>query len=801
MVADLRYAWRALRAMPVVSLVVVASLGVGIGVNTAVFSWVQSVMLRPLPGVANSATLNHVEPRAETGSYPGASWREYGDLRQRLRSFSDLFAFRMVPFSVGERGRVERAFALLVSENYFAALGLRPALGRFFRPDEASQPGGAPVVVVSYDYWRSRLHGDAAAIGREIRVNDKLLTIVGVTPARFQGTALGLNFDMWAPATLAPVLVPGSRELEDRSLRGYGVLGRLAPRVSLAQARAEVERTMGDLARAYPDTNGNLTAEVLPFWLAPRGPQRMLADALLILQGVMLLLLLAVCANTANLMLARATVRQREIGVRLALGAGRSRIARLLLVENMVLAGIGAALGAAIASWATNAMRAVPFISMFPIRFQTDLDIVSLAFVMVLGIGCGAFFGIGPALQLARVDPLAAIRSGVSSAGRSPLRHLLMAGEVGLALFVLLVAAMFLRSFGETRETDPGFRREGVLLAAYDMSARNMDWPATRDFTRRLLERLRALPGVESAAVASSVPLDIHGLPMRSFTVDGHARPDGGTDVALTNTVTPGYFRTMGIPIEQGTDFAELSDTAAPLQAIVNQEFVRRFATDGQPLGRRVRTRGADFVIAGVVRNSLSESFGEPPTPVIYLSYRDRPSSRGEIHVRTRAGSEALLGPEIERLVRDIDAGLPIYNIRTLTDHVEQNLFLRRIPARMFVVLGPALLLLASMGIYAVVAYSVSRRTTEMGVRLALGATAMRVLAEIVGESLRIVTAGAAVAWVVAVLIKVHLVRGPMYLSVFVGVPALLLLVAAAACWLPAWRATRIDPVAALRQE
>jgi putative ABC transport system permease protein len=801
MVADLRYAWRALRAMPVVSFVVVVSLGVGIGVNTAVFSWVQSVMLRPLPGVANSATLNHVEPRAETGSYPGVSWREYGDLRERLRSFSDLLAYRMVPFSVGERGRVERAFALLVSGNYFTALGLKPALGRFFRADEASQPGGAPVVVVSYDYWRSHLHGDAAAIGREIRVNDQLLTIVGVTPARFQGTALGLNFDMWAPATLAPVLVSGSRELEDRSLRGYGVLGRLAPRVSLAQARAEVERTMGDLARAYPDTNANLTAEVLPFWLAPRGPQRMLATALLILQGVMLLLLLAVCANTANLMLARATVRQREIGVRVALGAGRARIARLLIVENMMLAGIGAALGVAIASWATNAMRAVPFISMFPIRFQTDLDIVSLAFVTVLGIGCGACFGIGPALQLARVDPLAAIRSGVSSAGRNPLRHLLMAGEVGLALFVLLVAAMFLRSFGDTRETDPGFRREGVLLAAYDMSARNMDWPATRDFTRRLLERLRALPGVESAAVASSVPLDIHGLPMRAFTVDGHARPDGGTDVALTNTVTPGYFKTMGISIEQGTDFAELSDAAAPQQAIVNQEFVRRFATDGQPLGRRVRTRGVDFVIAGVVRNSLSESFGEPPTPVIYLSYRDRPSSRGEIHVRTRAGSEALLGPEIERLVRDLDAGLPIYNIRTLTDHVEQNLFLRRIPARMFVVLGPALLLLASMGIYAVVAYSVSRRTREIGVRLALGATAERVLTDIVGESLRIVTAGAAVAWVVAVLIKVHLVRGPMYLSVFVGVPALLLFVAAAACWLPAWRATRIDPVAALRQE
>src|SRR5215831_4180943 len=244
MAADLRYAWRALRAMPVVSLVVVASLAVGIGVNTAVFSWVQTVVLRPLPGVADSGALTLVEPRAETGSYPGVSWREYADLRDRLRSFSDLVAFRMVPFNVGERGRVERAFGLLVSENYFTALGLTPAAGRFIRADEVARPGGAPVVVISHDYWRSHFNADPAAIGRAIRVNDQLLTIVGVTPPPFQGTALGLNFEMWSPATLAPVLLSGSTELEDRGLRGYGVLGRLAPHAGIAQAQRELDQTM-----------------------------------------------------------------------------------------------------------------------------------------------------------------------------------------------------------------------------------------------------------------------------------------------------------------------------------------------------------------------------------------------------------------------------------------------------------------------------------------------------------------------------------------------------------------------------
>jgi predicted permease len=801
MLADLRHAWRAITRMPVVATVVVVSLAIGIGVNTAVFSWVQCVLLRPLPGVANSGALTLVEPRAETGSYPGVSWPEYGDLRERLHSFSDLIAFQIVPFTVGERGQVARAFALLVSGNYFTALGLRPAQGRFIREDEVVHAGAEPVVVISYDYWQSHMSGDAGIVGRSILVNDRRLTVIGVTPRRFQGTVLGLNFDMWAPATLAPALVAGSRELDDRSLRGYLVLGRLQPGATLARAQAELDGTMRDLARAYPETNAKLAADVLPFWQAPRGPQRMLAGAVLVLQGVMLLLLVVVCGNTANLMLARAGVRQREIGVRLALGASRFRVVTLLLAENLLLAGGGAALGAAIAAWATDAVRAVPMIGAFPIRFQTDLDAVSLAFALLLGAASGLMFGIAPALQLARVDPHAAIRAGARSAGRSPIRHALMAAEVGLALVVLLAAAMFLRSFAETRETDPGFRREGVLLAAYDMTGRSVDAAGAREFTRRVLERLRALPGVDGAAVASSVPLDIHGLPLRSFTLEGRARSDGRPNQALTNTVTPGYFRTMGVPLLAGVDFADLADTTAPAQALVNEEFVRRFVGGGEVLGRQLESRGSTYSIAGVVKNSLSESFGEPTMPVVYLSYRDRPVSRGEIHVQTRPGGEALLAPEVQRVVRDLDPALPVYDIRTLTDHVEKNLFLRRIPARLFVVLGPALLLLAAVGIYAVVAYTVSQRTTEIGVRMALGATPRRVVSQIVAESLRVVVSGALVGWAIAFLIDLHLVRGPISLAVFAGVPALLLLVAAAACWLPAYRAARFDPVLALRQE
>src|SRR5204862_4069603 len=323
--------------------------------------------------------------------------------------------------------------------------------------------------------------------------------------------------------------------------------GRRRPRATRAQAQSDLDAAMRQLAHDCPDTNGTMQAEVLSFWQAPRGPQRMLVGALAILQAVMLLLLLAVCGNTANLMLARASARYREMGVRLALGAGPWRLVRLLLTENLMLALFGAALGAVIAVWATDALRAVPMIGSVPVKFQTSVDAVGLAFAMLLGVVCGVMFGVAPAAQLAGVDPQIALRSGSRTAGRSGMRNALMAVEVGLALVVLMSAALFIRSFSETRDTDPGFRREGVLLAAYDLTGRkNADAAFSRDFTARLLGRLRSLPGVEAAAIATAVPLDIHGLPLRSFALEGRARSDAAPDRALSNLVSPGYFRTMG---------------------------------------------------------------------------------------------------------------------------------------------------------------------------------------------------------------------------------------------------------------
>ena len=796
---DLRSAFRTLARMPVVSLVVVFSLAAGIGVNTVVFSWIQARLLQPLPGVKDGASFQLIEPRTETGNYPGASWAEYKDLRERLGSFETIIASRMAPLYVGKSGEVERVFGLLVSENYFPALGVEPVLGRFMRVDEVSTQGREPVAVISYGLWQSKFAGQPDVLQKTVRVNGQELAVIGVVPDQFQGTAFGLYFDLFLPATLGSAVGGSARDLEDRGMRGYSLMGRLKPRTSRAQAQAELDATMGQLAQSYPQSNTKVGAQVLAFTDSPRGPQRMLNTALGVLQGIMLLILLAVCGNVANLMLARASARRREMAIRLALGAGPWRIASILLTENALLALAGGALGALVAAWGTSGLMMLP-LSGLPVRLQTTVDAFTVAFAMALALVCGVLCGAAPALQLARIDPQQTFRAGAKASGRSGLRNTLMAVQVGLALMVLIVAGSFFRGFIEAREADPGFRREGVLLVTYDLSGRSVTGAFSRSLASQIRSRLAALPGVEQVAIASSVPLDIHGMPSRVFTLEGRARADGSFDEALTNTVTPGYFDAMRIPIIRGKDFADLDDIVSVPQVIVNEEFVRRYIGEGEPLGRGLQARGRRYVTTAVVRDSLYNAFGEPPAPAMFLSYRDAPQPRGEIHLRIGGMKEAFAGPDVRRVLRELDADLPVFNVRSLTDHVETNLVFRRIPARMFAVLGPLLLGLAAIGIYAVVNYAVSLRTTEIGVRMALGATATGIVRQFLAESLVVIGTGAMIGWLITFVAALDMLAPrDITLTVFAGVPVLLLTVAAIACWIPARRATRIAPAIALR--
>jgi len=802
LLGDLRNAGRTISRMPGLAAVIVVSLAIGIGVNTTILSWIQMILLQPLPAVSGASNFLLVEPRTETGGYPGASWLEYRDLQTRVPALRDIVASQMVAFNVGEPGHTERTHGQLVSGNYFSALGLKPAAGRFIRPEEAERAGTEPVVVISYDYWQTRFRGAPEAVGQKLRVNERDLIVIGVAPREFQGTMLPLKFELWAPATMAPALLGGTRDLDDRSSRAFSLIGILKAGATREKAQVEFSTAMAQLARDYPEASAGIGGAILPFWESPRGPQRMLLSGLAVLQGVMLLLLLAVCGNTANLMLARGSTRQREMAVRVALGAGRWRIVSLVLSENMLLALLGASLGAAIAVWGTTALRVAPMIGAFPIRFQTRVDGLTLAFAMLLGAACGLIFSAAPAVHLARLDPQDGLRSSSNTPPRSRARRVLMGVEVGLAMVVLIAAALFLQSFRSARQTDPLFRPEGVLLAAYDLSGRNPDEASEREFAARLLERLRALPDVEAAAIATNVPVDLHGMPRRSFTVQGRVRTEAGQDRAIANTVTPGYFQVMGIALLEGNDFAEMRDKAAPAQAIVNEEFVRRYLNGAEAIGRSIKTRAGSFAIVGVARNSVYDAFGEPAQPAVYFSYREIPWDQGEIHLRTRSGNETALTSEARGVLRDLDPMLALYDVRTFYQHIERNLFLRRIPARMFAVLGPLLLGLAAIGIYAVVSYAVARRTREIGVRLAFGATSGRVVLQIIRENLGVIAWGTAIGWVLALVISVRATpKRAVNLPIFLGVPAILLGVATLACWIPARRASRIDPMAALRHE
>ncbi len=802
---DVRHAFRSIRRMPGVAAVVIGSLAIGIGVNSTIFSWIQTQLWKPIAGAPDSSSFVLIEPVSETGGYVGVSWPEYRDLRAALPSFRSVVAFRMAPFNVGDNDGTERRFGLFVSSNYFAALGLTPAAGQF--PASSDETAATdPVAVISYDYWKAQFGGRDDVVGRPIRLNDRPFTIVAVTPPNFIGTITGLTFDIFAPATTIPIMSPGSRELENRAQRGYQGIGALASGASRATAQRDLDRAMASLAAAYPASNKSVRGEVLPFSQSPRGPQRMLIGALVMLQVVMLLLLLVVCGNTANLLLARVSARQREVGVRLALGSGRARVVSLLLCESLIMSIAGALLGALLAVWGTEALRAVPFPTPMGIKvqFQTGVDATTLLFAVGLGIVSAAIFGVAPALQLARQNTSLALRASAGVGGRARMRDVLMVVEVALAMIVLIVASLFVQSFNETQSTDPGFRRQGILLAAYDLTGRNQpaDSATSLRTVTQLLDRFRTVAGLARIAIASSIPLDIHGMPMRFFSVEGHARADGELDQAPANTVTPGYFETLDVPFVEGATFVDLADVSTAPQVVVNQAFVKRFVPEGAAIGRRIESGGRQYTICGVVKTTLSNAFGEPPTPALYFSYRDRPSSQGELHLRATSGDGTQLSQAARQVVRDLDPTLPIFNVRTLSDHVERNLVFRRIPARMFTILGPLLLVLASSGIYAVVAYGVSRRRKEIAMRLALGATSGRVVGEIVGDTLRVVAIGATAGWAVALLIDREVSAGAgVNVTLFAGVPLLLLAVAALACWWPASRAGRIDPFVALKQD
>lgn len=812
MLSDLRFALRQLTKAPALAAVIVLSLAVGIGANTVVFSWIEAVFLDPLPGVEHGAQLITIEPRDRRGTYLASSWLDYRDVREQQTAFREIAAVRIRALNLGGADdQDERIWAELVSDNYFALLGLRPALGRFFTPEESTRPGASPVAMISYAFWQTRWGGSPAVLGKTLRLNDVVFTIVGVVPEKFKGSIVGLGFDLWVPLTMVHELVPVAKDLTGRGNRPLLLLADLKPGATLKQAGAELDAIFQRLARTYPDTNAGVSVELLPLWRSPQGAQRMMISALGTLQVLVLLVLLVVCANTANLLLARATVRQKEIGIRLAIGAGRGRILRQLLTESVLLALLGAAGGVLLSLWGIDALYHVPIPRNLPVKMAAHLDSTGLAFSILLGAVCGIVFGLAPALQLARGDVAAALKSGGRGSGAAMhhrLRDLLVVVEVALALIVLVLAGLFLRSFSNTRTVDPGFQPDGVLLANFDLAAKGYAKDSARDFVRDLLSRLRAEPGVEAATISNFVPLDLRGMPSDGLAVDGRPREPDRPDQVFYGYVDPGYFQTLGIPLVAGVDFVDLDKSQAtkPPEVIINQELARRYWPGVSPLGHKLTMDGESYEVVGVVRDGKYATLSESPAPMAYFSIRDRFSfSNLTLQVRNK-GAPLTLVPQIRHAFHDLNPSLPIRDVRTMAQHIDDNLVMLHVPARLLSVLGPLALLLAAIGIYSVLSYSVAQRTHEIGVRLTLGATPRHVVAMIVRQGLHVViiglAAGLVVAFVFSLYLSAVLVRVPAGDPlIFLLIPALLLAVAVLAAWLPARRAARVDPMEALRSE
>jgi putative ABC transport system permease protein len=803
---DLRYAFRTLLRSPVFALVAVMTIGIGIGANTAIFSVVNAVLLRPLP---------YMEPERlfmMWGTYPdfgqtSTSLPDFRDYREQSTVFEELAASSTTnsnfALAGGEPERVSRG---IITANYFRTLGVQPATGRFFLPEEeqgsAESPNLAePVAVVSYGMWQSRFGGSPGAIGRAIQLHGREFTIVGVAPQRFQ---FGEAVDVWTPLNINADVGRRSEFLQ--------VLGRTRPGVSLEQVRAEAQAINQRLAAEYPETNETIGVEVVSLHEQMVGDVR---PALLAFMAAVGLVLLIACANVANLMLTRAAAREREMAIRAALGAGRGRIARQLITESLVLALLGGVLGLALAVLGIEALRSARA-ELIPRFAEVALDVRVLGFTLVLALLSGLFFGLAPALQLGRKALGSALRSSgrglTGSSGVRRLRSGLVLGEVALALMLLVGAGLLIRSFERLQRVDAGFEPRGVLSAQLSLPALQYPEPEQRvSFFDRLLENLSTTPGVEAAALGSNVPLS-GGAGYWSFAIEG--QPEAGPGVmqdAQPFSVTPGYFRTLQIPLQQGRLFGEQDHNDAPLAAIINRTLADRFLGDVDPIGQRLTFGDPNdpdsewWTIVGVVGDTRVEGLRDRPYAQVYRPFAQTGGGSMTVLLRT-TGDPLRLAGTVREAVRSQDPSLPLFNVRTMEQYTAEAIAQPRIGTALLGIFAVVALLLAAIGIYGLISYTVAQRTGEIGVRMALGAEPGDMLRLMMVQGMRPVALGLVVgifgAWAAA-----RLIRGLLYDTspadpfTFAGVALFLTAVSLLASYLPARRATRVDPMIALRTE
>ncbi len=812
---DARFSLRVFAAKPAFTVVAVLTLALGIAISSTVFSWVDGVLLHPYPGVTDTRGLALIETVSASGeALVASSYLDYRDYRDNLKLVSAVAIGRFTPLSVGADGNAERAWAELVSSNYFDVLRVRPVLGRSFLPEEGQdKPGAFPVAVISYRMWQNRYHGDPNVLGTVIRLNRHLLTIVGVAPPEFRGTTVGVVHDVWMPITMAGEMA-GGPTLHYRACRDLtSTLVRLKPGVTLDQARAEVSDLAKRLAAAYPETNRGVDATVLPLWAghAQWAAQGMLSKPLWILMAASALLLMIVCANVANLLLARAVSRQKEFAIRLAHGASRSRLVRQMLTETLLLAAAGAAVGLLTVAWMGQGLnRLLPPVD-FPFDLGGGLNGPTLGFTLAVVVAATVASGLPPALLSARGDLSGVLneggRSGIGGSRSHRLRALLVGIEVALAVVAVVGSGLFLHSFQNASRIEPGFETGNVVVSQFYLSNAGYTAEEQWAFCRTLRERMEAAPGVIGVTYSDFVPLTSPASsPRDQLTVEGYVPAPGEQTWVHRATVPPGYFQLMGIPRLEGRDFTERDEGKAPPVMIVNETFARRFFGDLSPVGRTVRIGRAPVpaTIVAVVKDSKYDTPIEGKQAYFYLPFRQwfQPGLNFAFLVKT-AGDPMLAVAKLRREALTLNQDAVFRSMR-LTDAIGYSLYAQMTAATLLTVVGLVCLLLAAVGLYSVVSYAVSQRTQEFGIRMALGASPWDVARMVAAESLRLAAPGLLVG-TAAALAAARAVGGML-----VGVDAadpltfgasalFLLAVTLLASYWPARRAVAVDPMTAVR--
>jgi predicted permease len=806
---DFRYGFRMLFKSRGFTLVAVLMLAVGIAANTAVFSWIEAVLLRPLPGVAGSGELVSFETTTPNGEFVPNCYPDYRDYRDHLTLVSGLAVATPNAFSVGEEDHAERVWGELVSGNYFAVLGVKPILGRAFSPDEyGDKQGGYPVAVIGESLWNRRFHRDPGVLGRAIRVNRQQLTLVGIVPADFRGSMSGLSFELWVPVVMAPQLnAMPEWMLRERKARLLFGVARLRPGVGVERAGAEAKALSQELAKDNPDSNTGIAASILPLSKGHFGAQSTLGAPLRILMAVCGVVLLIVCANVANLLLARATSRQKEFGLRLALGAGRLRIARQLFTENLILAALAAFAGAPLAMVMSQSLGyLVPRDG--PVSLDVQMNGAVLAFTVLLCVAASVISGMAPAVQSTRVDLNNTLKEGGrgSAGARSQrVRSLLVISEVALALVAIIGAGLFGRSFQLARQINPGFDPHGVLVSHLNLSTEGYDVPDRIKFCARLRERLESQPGITAVSYADYIPLGAADGSWEDLKIEGYV-PDLSENMKIYRTVVaPGYFDVLRMPLLDGRDFNERDDGKSQPVMIVNQRFAKRFFRGGSPIGRKVRGWGQWFTVVGLVSDSKYHTPNEHQRPLIYVPFRQvyREGLGIAFYART-PGNPNIALEAMRREVHELDPSVGVFDATPLTEYITASLFAQKIAASLLGMLGAIALVLAAVGLYSVMACSITQRTQEIGIRMALGAKPRDVVAAIVRQAMGIVLLGI----LMGVIVAAALTRAAAGLLVnvsatdpviFCGAAVFLAAVALLAAYIPAMRSTRIDPNVALR--